>query len=109
MGGGAAEPQPLGRLRRIQLHVRWDIVAELPRMIRVKKALRYLLWGLIPVLLLATGYAVSLSNLRGSTDRTTPEVTPCIALTGERDYRMEVLISPPDTAQPGDTIRIAFA
>jgi len=75
----------------------------------MKKILRYLLWGLIPILLLATSYVANLSNLREITDSTTPEVTPCIALTGERDYRMEVLTSPPDTAQPGDTIRIAFA
>lgn len=73
----------------------------------MKKALRYLLWVLIPVILLATCYVVSSSSLQKNTDSTPPK-TPCIALTGERDYRIEVVTSPPDTAQPGDKLRIAF-
>ncbi len=74
----------------------------------MRKALRYLPWVLLVIIVLAASCVVSSSGLRENSGGTR-QVTPCIASTGERDYGMVVVTGFPDAAQPGDTLQIAFS
>ena len=61
------------------------------------------------IISLAASCVVSTIGLRENSGGSTPQATPCIASTGERDYRLVVVTGLPDIAQPGDTLRIAFS
>ena len=70
------------------------------------KPTRYLLLVLIPIFLLAS--SCPFLNFWNQKRAAVHEVTPCIVLTGEHLYPIEITGRLPETARPGDRLTITF-